>query len=220
MKDRMEGFISTADKERIQAAVREVEKETSGEIVVMVVPESHDYPMAAVMGGLAFAFPLSVFSASFLGHLFWMGPRDMWLFLGSFAPLFFVFHALVKHVSSLRRFFVRQQDMEEEVKEGAHVQFFKHGLYRTREENGVLIYVSLFERRVWILGDRGINAVIPASFWKEAVDSILSGIRAGRPADGICEAVGKVGDILKNRFPIRCDDKNELADLIVGKTKS
>ncbi len=51
--------------------------------------------------------------------------------------------------------------MEEEVREAANIQFFRKRLYRTREETAVLIYISVFERRVCVLGDRGINVAIP-----------------------------------------------------------
>ena len=216
MKDPIEGFISAEDRKRIEEAVARAEKQTSGEIVVMVVPESGRYPMAAVTGALAFSFPVSVLFARIVGGLFWAGAGDMWLFVGGFAPLFVLFHSAVTHLPFLKRLFVRRQDMEDEVEEGAQVNFFKRGLYRTRDENGVLIYVSMFERMVWILGDRGVNAVIPGSFWKEAVDIIVKAIKEGRPADGICEAVNQVGKVLREKFPMRPGDENELADVIVG----
>jgi putative membrane protein len=105
--------------------------------------------------------------------------------------------------------------MEEEFREAAHIQFFSKGLYRTREGTGVLIYVSVFERRVWVLGDRGINAAIPEAQWNGVVATIVQAIKEGRPAEGICRAVGEVGKILQDKFPIRPDDQNELQNLIV-----
>ena len=104
--------------------------------------------------------------------------------------------------------------MEDEVREAAHNQFSRKGLYRTREETGVLIYVSVFERRVWALGDRGINAVIPEGHWKGVIATIVQAIKDKRPAEGICQAVGEVSRILQEKFPIRPDDQNELQNLM------
>jgi putative membrane protein len=105
--------------------------------------------------------------------------------------------------------------MEDEVREAAQIQFFRKGLYRTAEETGVLIYVSVFERRMWILGDRGINAAIPEGHWKDVVATIVQAIKDRRPAEGICQAVGEVSRILQEKFPIRHDDQDELKNLMV-----
>jgi putative membrane protein len=105
--------------------------------------------------------------------------------------------------------------MEMEVKEAAEIQFWQKGIYRTREETGVLIYVSVFERRVWVLGDRGVNAKIPEGHWGGVVDTIVQGIRAGRPAESICQAVARVSDVLAEKFPVRAGDTDELENLIV-----
>jgi putative membrane protein len=51
------------------------------------------------------------------------------------------------------------------VQEAAIAHFFNHGLYRTRDKTGLLVLLSVFERRVWILADRGINAKVPQSEW-------------------------------------------------------
>ncbi len=211
----MERFISRADQNKIETCVREAESRTRGEIVVMVVHASYHYPMASLLGAIAFSFPIAVALTRELGGLLWAGPSNLWLFLGALIPLFLIFHEVVKQFHILKRVFIRGKEMEEEVQEAAHIQFFRKGLYRTREETGVLIYVSVFERRVWVLGDRGINAVIPEAHWNGVAAAIVQAIKAGRPAEGICQAVGEVGRILQEKFPIRPGDQNELKDLIV-----
>jgi putative membrane protein len=215
MKDLMESFISKTDQDKIETCVREAESRTSGEIVVMVVHASYYYPMANLLGAVAFSLPVAIALTPELGALFWAGPWNLWVFLAELIPLFLVFHQVVKHVHRLKRWFISGKEMEEEVREAAHIQFFSKGLYRTREGTGVLIYVSVFERRVWVLGDRGINAAIPEAQWNGVVATIVQAIKEGRPAEGICRAVGEVGKILQDKFPIRPDDQNELQNLIV-----
>ncbi|NCO53276.1 MAG: hypothetical protein COW41_02470 [Deltaproteobacteria bacterium CG17_big_fil_post_rev_8_21_14_2_50_51_6] len=215
MKDLMERFISKADRDRIESCVMEAESRTSGEIVVMVVPISYQYPMASLLGAGAFSFPLALALTPAVGGLFWAGPSNMWMFLALLIPLFLVFHQAVKRLGWLKRWFIGAKEMEEEVREAAQVQFFLKGLYRTREETGILIYISVFERRVWVLGDRGINAVIPEGNWDGIVAAIVQAIKDGHPVEGICQAVNKVGRILKEKFPVKSGDRNELGNLII-----
>jgi putative membrane protein len=181
----------------------------------MVVPASYHYPMAGLLGASAVSFPVAIALTPELGGLFWAGPWNLWIFLAVLIPLFLVFHQTVRRIHGLRRFFISGKELEDEVREAAHIQFFRKGLYRTREETGVLIYISVFERRVWVLGDRGINAAIPKAHWKSVVATIVQAIKDRRPAEGICQAVGEVGQILQDKFPIRHGDQNELQNLIV-----
>ncbi len=215
MKDLMERFISKADRDKIETCVREAESRTRGEIVVMVVPASYQYPVASLLGASAFSFPLALALTPTMGGLFWTGPSNLWMFLALLVPLFLVFHQAVKRLDSLKRWFIGAKEMEGEVSEAAQVQFFRKGLYRTREETGILIYISVFERRVWVLGDRGINAVIPEGNWDGIVATIVRAIKDGHPAEGICQAVNEVGRILKEKFPVGSGDQNELGNLIV-----
>ncbi len=181
----------------------------------MVVPHSYHYPMANVLGAASFSLPLSILFTYFSGYFFWLGSQNMWIFMGTFGIFFICFHALIKRTPSLKRRFVAKDEMEEEVQEAAITSFFKEGLYRTREETGILIFISVFEHKVWVLADRGINAKVPQESWKEIVDHIVQGIKQRRHADAICEAVEAAGRLLAEHFPVRPDDTDELRNLIV-----
>jgi putative membrane protein len=215
MKHMMNRFISKVDQEKIEACVREAESRTRGEIVLMVVPRSYHYPLADVLGATAVSFPVAIALTPALGGLFWVGPSNLWVFLAVLIPLFLAFHEAIKRVHILKRCFIPGKEMEEEVREAAHIQFFRKGLYRTREETGVLIYISLFERRVSVLGDRGISTVIPETHWNGVVSTIVQAIKDRRPAEGICRAVSEMSRILEEKFPVRRGDQNELGNLIV-----
>jgi putative membrane protein len=215
MKNLMARFLSEADRNRIDACVREAESRTRGEIVVMVAPASYHYPVAGLLGATAFALPVAVAFTPLLGGLFWAGPANLWVFLAVMIPLFVAFHEVVKRVFILKRCFVHAKEMEDEVREAAHHQFYRKGLHRTAEETGVLIYISVFERRVWVLGDQGINAKIPEEQWQAVAAVIVQAIQEGRPAEGICRAVGEVGRILREKFPVGPDNPDELKNLII-----
>jgi putative membrane protein len=215
MANAAERFLSEQDRVKIDNAVKEAERYTSGEIVPMVVSGSYHYPMSNVLGGIVFAFPLSLILTYFVGSWLWIGHYNLWLFLGIIILLFILFHQVVKHISGLKRFFISDKEIDEEVEEAAITSFFREGLYRTKDETGILIFISIFERRVYVLADRGINAKLNEGEWDAIVRMITEGIKNKIQAEAICKAVGEAGRILKEYFPRKADDTDELKNLIV-----
>jgi putative membrane protein len=215
MKKLVERFLPEAERQKIESCIRLAESRTRGEIMVLVEGSSGHYPVADLHAAAVFALPAAIALTPLLGGRFWAGPSNLWVFLGLLIPLFLVFQTAARHLLPLKRLFLSAREMEAQVKEAAEIQFYQKGIYRTREETGVLIYVSVFERKVWVLSDRGINARIPEGYWKGVVDMIVEGIRAGRPAESICRAVAQVSDVLAEKFPARADDTDELKNLIV-----
>ena len=215
MKTLAQSFLTLEEQQQITRCVQEAEKQTSGEIVPMVVSASHDYPMAAVTGATFIALPFSLLSARLIGAYLWLTPDKMWLFLGCFVLFYLLAYQLVNRVPWLKRSFLSSQSINEEVREAATIAFFTENLYRTRAENGILLFISVFERRVWVLGDRGINEKIPPERWQEIVDLVTDGVRNNRQCEAICEAVNRIAEILREFFPIEADDKNELHNLII-----
>jgi len=215
MKDLSKQFLTESDRERIIAAVKEAEKHTAGEIVPMVVSTSYHYPMANVIGAAVLALPAALILALLVGGWLWIGGDNLWLFLVFFTILFIIFHVIVKHTVWLKRLFVSQKEMDEEVEEAAVTGFYREALYRTRRATGVLIYISVFEHKVWILADRGINEKVEQSRWDDIIRKVVGRIKQKQQALGICEAVERVGKLLTTHFPVQPDDTDELRNLIV-----
>ena len=215
MTDQVEKFLTDEDREKIKGTVEEVEKTTSGEIVPMVVARSYHYPMSDVIGGIIFALPLSLILTYFIGAWLWIGHYNLWLFLGLLTVLFILCQQATKRIPRLKRLFISDREIDEEVEEAAVTSFFREGLYRTRDETGILIFISVFEHRVWILADRGINEKVKQGQWDEIVKMIIDGIKTNTQADAICKAIKDVGFILTEHFPIKADDKDELGNLII-----
>ncbi|MDH3876851.1 MAG: TPM domain-containing protein [Desulfobacterales bacterium] len=217
MKDLAKIFLSNDERARVETAVKEAEKLTAGEIVVMIISASYQYPLAIVIGAAAFALLLALIFTPLAGAWLWIGGQNMWLFLGFLTVFFILFHEIIKRIPWLKRFFISRKEIDDEVEEAAITNFFDQGLYRTRDQTGVLILISVFERRVWVLADRGINTRVSESQWDDIVKMITDGIKQKRPADAICEAVEKIGELLKTYFPIKPDDTDELKNLIIEK---
>ena len=92
--------------------------------------------------------------------------------------------------------------------------FQELGMEKTALRNGVLVYVALKSRQFCIIGDAGINSVVPADFWDSAKDLMLKEFAQGHIAQGIASGINRVGVLLKEKFPYRDDDVNELPDAI------
>ena len=90
--------------------------------------------------------------------------------------------------------------------------FERLGMHATAERSGVLIYVAVSDRKLAVIGDRGIHERVGAGYWLQVVDAMLGHLRASRPRDGLVQAVTSVGAALGSHFPRRGDDRNELAD--------
>jgi len=85
-------------------------------------------------------------------------------------------------------------------------------MQQTAQRNGVLFYLSLDDHKFALLGDSGIDAVVPPDFWNGTRDAMREYLRAGRLVDGLAEGIRRAGQQLKAYFPYRSDDRNELPD--------
>ncbi|HOZ39354.1 MAG: TPM domain-containing protein [Flavobacteriales bacterium] len=107
-----------------------------------------------------------------------------------------------------------EDHIEDDVLDHAAFIFEELGMHRTRDRNGVLIYISVADRRVAVIGDKAINEAVPQGFWNDVVGVLKLHFAASRRADGLAEAVHMVGAKLQAFFPLRSDDSNELSNTI------
>lgn len=209
MAKKTDGFFSADEKRRIEAAVAEAEQRTSGEIVPMVVEAAYDYPRAEIIGGGFFALAFaSLFS-------WWWWHASLWAFLPAFLLLYLPCKWLIRFTPALKRRLIAEAEIDAEVEEKALVSFVEQGLHHTRDNTGILILICLFEHRVEVLADRGINALVPKETWQEIVAIITDGLRRGQACEALCRAVDRCGEILAGHFPMREDDSDELPNLII-----
>jgi len=87
-------------------------------------------------------------------------------------------------------------------------------MYNTQARNGVLIYVAVESRKFAIIGDAGINKVVPDDFWNTIREKMGQAFSEGRYVDGLSQAIREAGASLKRYFPYRTDDINEQPDEI------
>lgn len=203
-------YLSSDQLAAVQSAVRSAESQTSGEIVPMLVAECDDYREAAshasVLVSAIVALALSVA----------LQDTSVWLFLPMAFILYFPILAITRRLPRLKLALTPAAIVNETVRLRAIRAFHEKGLHRTREENGILIFIATLERKVWILGDRGVNAVIPPDRWDSLASALTVGIREGHMAESLVNTITEAGDILRQHFPCRDVDTNELPDILEG----
>ncbi len=90
--------------------------------------------------------------------------------------------------------------------------FQKLEMENTEQRNGVLIYVAMDDHKLAIIGDQGINEVVPDHFWDDERDLMISFFKKGEFTEGLVAGILKVGEQLKVAFPGEFGDRNELED--------
>lgn len=209
---RPEAFFSPEDEAAIEAAVREAEAATAGEIVPYAVGRSDVYASAVWKAAVVGAVLLSTAAAVvYEAGRFWGALLPLWIALppGAGAALGFLAATVFP---PLRRWLTPPEVIELRVRQRALAAFVSEEVFRTRDRTGILIFVSLFERRVVVLGDAGINASVAPAQWTEVVDGIAAGIRAGRPGGALAEGIRRCAELLAARVERKVDDTDELGN--------
>jgi len=202
-------YFNDEEQLRIRSAVADAENRTSGEIVPQLVDASFDYPRAETFGAGFFALGIAVLLS------WWFGGSSVWVFLPLFLLGYLPCKWLIRGLPGLHRRLIHPREMAAEVEEKAILSFFELGVHKTRDRTGILILISLFERRVQLLADEGINARVPPETWQEVVQTITAGLHNGQACEALCSAITRCADILEQHFPRRDDDRNELPDLVI-----
>ncbi len=90
--------------------------------------------------------------------------------------------------------------------------FNKLGMQKTAERNGILFYLAVDNRKFAVIGDAGIHAKVPDGFWESIRNSMTDSFRDGKFTEGLTRGILTAGRQLKEHFPHREDDINELPD--------
>jgi uncharacterized membrane protein len=105
-----------------------------------------------------------------------------------------------------------EKKCSEDVLDRAAKYFFQLNMHKTKLRHGVLIYVATVDRKFAIIGDAGINQVVPANFWDDTKEKMLQHFKYGDIVEGIVTGLKIAGEQLQKYFPNAQDDNNELSD--------
>ena len=107
-----------------------------------------------------------------------------------------------------------QKKIKKPVIDAAVDKFFELKMDETKDRNGVLFFIVPRKKQFAIIGDEGINNVVPDDFWEEVRAILESHFKNKLWAEGIIKGIELTGEKLKKYFPYEEDDINELSDEI------
>lgn len=220
-------LLTEADHQRISDAVHDAELHSAGEIVTILSERSDGYWDVALAWSVLVAFTaltvLSLFPHFYLPLIDrvlgrwaheWT-PQAVLALAAMVAMAKFLSMLALQLWQPLKWLLVPRHIKAARVRARA-ITLFKVGAERrTVGRTGVLIYLSMAERRAEVVADAGIAAKVSGEVWGDAMAALLAGLRDRRAADGLVDAVGKVGAVLAQHFPRAEDDVNELPDRLI-----
>lgn len=211
MPVRIETFFSSADREAIQAATTAAEQKTAGELVVFVTERCDPHPEVAwkgsLVGGLLGALCASVAIWRFGG---WGAPDHLWMLIGF--QLGLLAGWIASRFDAIARRLIGEEALDSRVDGRAAEAFLDEQVFATRERTGVLIFVALFEHRVQVLADEGIDERVAEAAWDEISSELALGIRRGTPAAALIHAVERCAALLEAHGVQGADQENQLSD--------
>jgi putative membrane protein len=219
--------LSDADREKISAAITAAEAKSNGEIVAVATPISDPYhdvalhwaliPLFAVLAWAAWRPTALVWWFDFLFGGWSPDPTmsQLLTLLMVFAALKFTIALLILKWMPLRLALTPPATKHRRVRRRAVAIFKAAAERRTAGRTGILVYLSMAERRAEIVADEAILKVTDEHTWGEAMASLVGEVRQGRPAEGIVAAIERVGAVLAEHFPRSADDINEIPDKLI-----
>ena len=218
--------LTEEDHARVSAAIAAAEAKSDGEIIAIAADRSDSYHDVGLHYAVLVLFLVLAFFAAWPNQLelWWtrlMGwtadptQRELLTLLLGFALLKFLAVLFILKWMPLRLALTPGSTKTRRVRRRAVMLFKTGGERRTIGRTGILIYLSMGERRAEIIGDEAITAVPTPETWGEALAELIVQVKAGRPGDGIVAAVERIGDVLATHFPKSSTDTNEIPDKLI-----
>lgn len=194
-----------AARESLTECVRKIETTSDAELVLVVRARSGSYRHADYLCGalLAFIALLFLLFSPFDFHQYWVAIDVALLFLlGAFVS---------SRSNSVRRFLTSKKFRREAVRTAAAAMFYEAGIANTAAEMGLIIYLSILERRLELIADRGILKTVNALEWNQIVFELHE--TGGKPEPETLQAgLEKLGSLLGRHCPATGENPNELPD--------
>ncbi len=210
MATRIDTFFSEGDRAAIRKATTHAERKTAGELVVYVTERCDPHPevvwKAALVGGAVGAACAAIAVWRFGG---WGASDSAWILIG--LQLGVLIGWIASRFDDVARRLIGYDAVGSRVEGRAAEAFLEEQVFATRERTGVLIFVALFEYRVVILADQGIDERVADTAWHSISDELALGIRRGTPVPALIHAVERCADLLSEHGVV-ADATNQLSD--------
>lgn len=207
-------YLSEADLARIEASISKVEETTSGEIVPVIVRRSSAVGHVPLTLTLLLTLLLVIVEFPFSDWL-WVTP---WVYLWPvIVVVFFGLSQVFAKSKWIQKVFVPEKDELDSVHRRAHLEFYLNRIHRTENGTGVLIFVSVMEKKAVVLADEGISQKLPKEHWDDILGMLGKHLHDGKWADGFVAAIEACGKDLQTHFPVNSGKANELKNHLIVK---
>lgn len=212
----MKHIFTTEELESIKQAVARAEQRTSGEIVPYFVDRSDRYDITVWRGASLMA--MVAIGVAAVTALVYQGWGLSWIYTGQGMAIMTIVSAFVgalmgAYVPPLKRVLAGRDLIERMVHHRATRAFVEEEVFNTRDRTGILLFISMLEHRIEVLGDEGINRRVTADDWIDVVGKIRDGIKSKKVAAGLIDAIELCGQLLERRgVEIQPDDTDELSN--------
>ena len=202
--------ISKNDKDLITELIKEAESKSRCEIVPMIIHHSDHYPAAHFRAAIlmSFFFSLGLYFSPFsiINPLYFLWIQIPGLFLGYYLAYF----------PFIKKMLITRLEIEEEVAQKGFEAFFHHNLHLTADHNGILILISIMERKIKIIADHGISSKVEALVWDEIILEFTTYIKKGQFVLGLQNCILATGKVLQASFPAtENESRNKLANELI-----
>lgn len=207
-------YLSNEEMKSIEDTISRVEEETSGEIVPVIVKKSSAIGHIPLTLTLILTLLLVVAEVPYSDWL-WVTP---WVYLWPIVLLvFYAISLLLTKSHWIQKVFVSESDELYQVHQRAQLEFYLNKIHRTNSGTGVLIFVSIMEKKAVILADETIAKKLPQETWNEMLKDLSENLHQDQWTKGFNQAIESCGKLLKTHFPIAATRQNQLKNHLVVK---
>jgi len=199
----MNKFLTEETLKKLGDTVTEIEQSTSAEIVIAIAKQSGSYKDIS----LIFGFICSILSLALIMMVPWI--IHHMLVIPMVLLSFLTGYAICEKIDTLKMLLSSSHRKIIQVDRGAKVAFFEEHVSATKNRTGILLYISLLEKRVEILTDCSIDGKLSKSIWNNLAKELMISIKNNKE-EMFLQNMKKWGDILNREFPPEKDDINEM----------
>lgn len=207
-------YLTRTEADAIEARTAALEEHAGVQVVTAVIGKADHYvelPWKAFALGAVLA-ALAVVVADWL-RPDWVGAHVALMHVLTILGIGCMSALVAIYVPAYARLFLTIPRRDSEVRQYAQSMFLRRELFNTRDRNGILVLVCLFEHKVEILADAGLHGRVGEPQWRSVIARMTPALAAGRIAEALLQGLARLDEILREKGPKpQADTTNELGD--------
>lgn len=194
-------ILTKNEKQLVENKIRDLQDKTTGAVIPIFLKKAHFYPLAHYKMGLI----LMVLALALLYYVPLYYPplaplhNPQWFILFTLGP--FIVGYLLAFIPKLKRLLTSNREMQECFYQKGIQIFFEQNIHTSKERDSVLVIISLFEKRIQILADTGVNALVSPSSWNQAVSQFSREVQESDLISATLKTLDKIGEVLIDYLP-------------------